>query len=74
MPKLTLSIKTTEGGLIKQPSIFLAYYKYQDSSLVTRMSKFRKVDKMNLATRDCTQEEFDIESHLYRMELKMYRN
>lgn len=74
MPTLSLHIKTKEGGLIAKPSILLSYFKPEEAGLVTRMSKFRKVDKMNLASRNCTQEEFEIESHPYRMELKMYHN
>ena len=74
MPILTIHIKTTEGGLIKEPSILLDYSQQSDSGSMSRMLKHRRVDKQDLAYRVCTADEIKECSHPHRIGFLVYRN
>jgi len=74
MPSLTLHIKTTEGGIIRDPSILLEYTLPQNFHLIKKMIRHRKIDKEELATRACSMEEIKECSHPHRAGFIVYRN
>lgn len=74
MPTLTIHIKTTEGGIIKDPSILLDYSQGSDYGPMKRMLKHRRVDQQDLAYRNCTQDEIKECSHPHRIGFVVYRN
>jgi hypothetical protein len=74
MPTLTIHIKTTEGGLIKEPSILLDYSQRSDFGPMKRMLNHRKVDQQDLAYRTCSQDEIKECSHPHRIGFLVYRN
>ncbi len=75
MPRLSLHIKTTEGGIIKDPSILLSYIdKTETRWLIEKMMKLRRVDMKYLAERSCEPEEIKVCSHPYRAGFLMYDN
>ncbi len=74
MPTLSLHIKSQPSGLIKEPFILLSYSNSENRILVEKMLKHRKVEHIELATRACSQEEFEEQSHPYRVELIKYND
>lgn len=74
MPTLSLHIKSQPSGLIKEPYILLSYSNSDNRVLVEKMLKHRKVEYIDLATRACSQEEFEEQSHPHRIELIKYQD
>lgn len=72
MPTLRLHIKTTEGGLIKEPSILLDYTQRLNWGPCQRMLKHRRIDRQDLASRHCTEEELKECTHPYRVGFLRY--
>lgn len=73
MPTLSIHIKTTGAGLIKEPCILISYYN-EDWGVLQRMLNHRNIEKQFVLKRFATNEEMSIESHPYRVGFLVYRN
>lgn len=73
MPTLAIHIKTRKGGLqIKEPCIVLTYYK--DTGGMFRALRTRGVNETFIASRECSGEEMETESHKWRMDFITYKD
>lgn len=67
MPYVSIHIKTTSSGLIKNPCILVSYHKTENSGLLHRMLNHRQVELQFLLKRFCSEDEYKSEADKYRV-------